>query len=140
MTRAGNGSARLGASAENPWANFELAQLLRTITVRQRPGRGHRGESSLLEYRPAGVAEAGLLPPQAGGDRPRVGDFAGAETIEVGRARPLLFRRADIGRRQTAGGNSGKPCLHDSIPLEVRRRHDSAGVVQASSEKIVGRM
>jgi hypothetical protein len=55
---------------------------------------------SLLEHRPAGLAEAGLLPPQAAGDGPDVGDFAGAETVDVGRAGPPLCRRPRFGQRR----------------------------------------
>jgi hypothetical protein len=47
-----------------------------------------RRAPSLLEHRPAGVAEARLLPPQAGGDGAGVGNFAGAKAIDVGRAGP----------------------------------------------------
>jgi hypothetical protein len=56
-------------------------------------------QPSLLEHRPAGLAEIGLLPPQAGGDGPDVGDFTGAETVNVGRAGPFLLRRSRFGSR-----------------------------------------
>ena len=55
------------------------------------------GVHSLLEYGPAGLAEAGLLPPQAGGDGPNVRDLAGAKPIDVGRAGPFLFLRSGFG-------------------------------------------
>ena len=48
---------------------------------------------SLLEDGLAGVAEARLLAAQAVGDGPDVGDFAGAETIDVRGAGPTLLRR-----------------------------------------------
>jgi hypothetical protein len=60
----------------------------------------NRDFSSLLEHRPAGIAETGLLPPQAGGDGANVGDFAGAKTVDVGRAGPSLLRRCQIGQRR----------------------------------------
>jgi hypothetical protein len=47
----------------------------------------------------AGLAEARLLPPQAGGDGADVGDFAGAKAVDVGRAGPFLPGRAGLGRR-----------------------------------------
>lgn len=62
-----------------------------------------RRAPSLLEHRPAGVAEARLLPPQAGGDGAGVGNFAGAKAIDVGRAGPLLF-----GRRQISQCGTGR--------------------------------
>ena len=40
----------------------------------------------LLEHRRAGRAQARLLPPQAGGDRPRIGYLAGTEPVDVGGA------------------------------------------------------
>jgi len=49
--------------------------------------------SSLLEHRPAGFAEAGLLPPQAGGNCPHIWDLAWTKTIDVGGAGFFLFRR-----------------------------------------------
>jgi hypothetical protein len=49
--------------------------------------------SSLLEHRPAGFAEAGLLPPQAGGNCPHIRDLAWTKTIDVGGAGFFLFRR-----------------------------------------------
>ncbi len=55
--------------------------------------------SSLLEHGPAGRAQTGLLSPQAGGDGADVRDFAGAETIDVGRAGPSLLRRPRCGRQ-----------------------------------------
>jgi hypothetical protein len=95
-----------------------------------------RASSSLLEHRPAGVAEARPLSPQAVGDGPHIGDFAGAEPIDVGRAGPLLFRGREIGprgacrrQRENEGysrsevGTAGfrrtecKSGLHDSNPL-----------------------
>jgi len=48
----------------------------------------------LLEYRRACRAQARLLPAQAGSDGLRVGDFAGAEPVDVGRAGPALLGRA----------------------------------------------
>ena len=56
-----------------------------------------------FEHRPAGVAEDGLLPAQAGRDGPHVRDFAGAEAIDVGRAGLFLLRRGEVGQRRTAG-------------------------------------
>lgn len=56
-----------------------------------------RSISSLLEHRPAGIAKVGLLPPQAGGNGPDVRDFAGAQTIDVGRAGLALLRRCKLG-------------------------------------------
>ena len=62
-------------------------------------GRGcnftHHGavSSSLLEHRAAGLAEAGLLPPQAGGNCPHIWDLACAKTIDVGGAGLFLFGR-----------------------------------------------
>lgn len=65
-----------------------------------------------------------------------LGDFAGAKAIDVGCARPLLFQCGEFGRGRTdrelreqqterrgemdaarPSRDSGKPCLHDSIPL-----------------------
>src|SRR5271163_761008 len=62
---------------------------------------------SLLEYRPAGLAEVGFLAPQAGGDRPHIWNFTGAEAVHVGRARPFLFGRREFGERG-ANGQSEK--------------------------------
>lgn len=58
-------------------------------------GSSHHADAcpSLLEHRPAGIAEAGPLPAQAGGDGPDVRDFAGAKPVDVGRAGLFLFRR-----------------------------------------------
>jgi hypothetical protein len=55
---------------------------------------------SLVEHCPAGLAKAGLLPPQAGGNRPHIRDFAGAQAIDVGRAGPALFGRCKVGPRR----------------------------------------
>ena len=63
--------------------------------LRQRPPP----RSLLLEHRPAGLAEVGFLPPQTGGDRLHIRDFAGAETVDVGRAGPLLFGCCEFGER-----------------------------------------
>lgn len=48
----------------------------------------------LLEHRPACLAQARLLPSQAVGDGAGVGDFAGAEAIDIRRAGPALLLRA----------------------------------------------
>jgi hypothetical protein len=50
----------------------------------------------LLEHCPAGLAEVRSLPPQAGGDGADVGDFAGAEPIDIGGAGAPLFRGREI--------------------------------------------
>src|SRR5207247_2978698 len=70
---------------------------------RLRSGRtgGASEISSPLEHGPAGLAQDGLLSPQAGGDGADVRDFAGAETIDVGRAGPSLLRRPGCGQRGT---------------------------------------
>jgi len=89
---------------------------------------------SLLEHRPARFAEARLLSPQTRRDGAYVGDFTGAEAIDVGRAGPALLRR---GRGQSGASRekaeekaerrsimgparhaqkSLENCLHDSIP------------------------
>jgi hypothetical protein len=96
--------------------------------------------SSLLEHRPAGLAQAGLLPPQAGDNCPHIWDLACAKTIDVGGAGLFLFRRClrsqrgsgcQQCKRQSKMGaardtpRSGKPCLHDGplmIPAPVWRR------------------
>jgi hypothetical protein len=49
--------------------------------------------SSLLEHRSAGFAEAGLLPPQAGGNGPHIRDLAWTKTTDVGGAGFFLLRR-----------------------------------------------
>jgi hypothetical protein len=57
----------------------------------------------LIEGRAAGLAQARLLSPEAGGDGANIGDFAGAQAIDIGRAGPALLRRtlgAGGGRRE----------------------------------------
>jgi len=54
---------------------------------------------SLLEHGATGLAEAGLLPTQAGGDRPHVGNFARAKPVDVRRTRPPLLRGCGHGHR-----------------------------------------
>ena|SRR5882724_3240869 len=87
----------------------------------------------LLEHRPAGFAQASLLPPQAGDNGPHIWDLAWAKTIDVGGAGLFLFRRclrsqrgcrceqcerqSEIGAARDSPG-SGKPCLHDG-PLMI---------------------
>lgn len=51
----------------------------------------HRGAASL--------AQAALVAMQAGGDRADIGDFTGAEAVDVRRAGPSLLGRADRERR-----------------------------------------
>jgi hypothetical protein len=62
----------------------------------------------LLEHRPAGLAEAGLLPPQAGSDRPDIGNLARAETVDVGCAGPFLFGCCEFGERGAGREQSEK--------------------------------
>lgn len=53
----------------------------------------HRGGSTagLIEHGAAGLAEARAVTAQAGRDGADVGDFAGAEPVDVGRAGPSLL-------------------------------------------------
>jgi hypothetical protein len=55
----------------------------------------------LLEYRRAGLAQARLLPAQASGDGARIGNFAGAKPVDVGRAGTALLGRALLGEGRT---------------------------------------
>jgi hypothetical protein len=89
----------------------------------------------LIEGRAAGLAQARLLSPEAGGDGANIGDFAGAQAIDIGRAGPALLRRtlgAGGGRREQGekesedGGSLGlagfgrkptKSCLHHWFAL-----------------------
>src|ERR1700730_350199 len=52
----------------------------------------------LLEHRPARLAEVRLLSPQTRRDGADVGDFTGAEAIDIGRAGPALLRRGQRGQ------------------------------------------
>jgi tetratricopeptide (TPR) repeat protein len=99
---------------------------------------------SLLEHRPAGVAEAGLLAPQAGGDGADIGDFAGAKPIHIGRAGLFLFRGGEVGQRGT-GGEQGQrqrqmgTACQGPVSLESRL-HDSIllkGVLVAPPRRLV---
>src|SRR5207302_7981305 len=109
-------------------------------------GTGIAAAPSLLEHGPAGRAQAGLLSPQAGGDGANIRDFAGAESIDVGRAGPSL-RRPGCGQRGTGceqgerqsqigaarqGPTSVKSRRHDSI-LSGCWRLRSAGVMSANT-------
>src|SRR5215831_18751291 len=53
----------------------------------------------LIKRRAAGVAQARPLPAQAGGDRARIRDFAGAEAIDIGGAGAALLGSALILRK-----------------------------------------
>ena len=102
--------------------------------------------SSLLEHRPAGFAQAGLLPPKAGDNGPHIWDLAWAKTIDVGGAGLSLLRRclrsqrgcrceqcerqSKIGAARDSPG-SGKPCLHDSPSDDT-----GAGMAPSSSGRI----
>src|ERR1700761_6659999 len=55
----------------------------------------------LLHRRAAGGAEIALLAHQAGGNRTDVGNFPGAETIDVGGAGAALLGRALVGKCRT---------------------------------------
>jgi hypothetical protein len=107
----------------------------------------------LFEHRAAGFAEIGLLPPQAGSDRPDVRDFACAQTVDIRRAGPFLFRRRNVracgtgsehGERQRKIGagrqrpTSFESCLHDSILSHGWRRGGT--VVMGNTAKIVCEM
>ncbi len=127
-------------------------------TQRVRPGRSLN--FSLFENCPAGIAEIGLLPPQACGDGPDIGNFAGAETIDVGGAGLFLLRRCQIRKRgsrcrqddtkterETDDGaarvdrKSAKSCLHDSIPLvrlaPMRRRCNGGEYAKNISPNVI---
>src|SRR5450755_3899871 len=67
------------------------------VAGRGRDFNSPAGVHSLLEHGPAGVAKAGLLPPQARGDGPNVRDLAGAKPVDVGCAGPFLVRRSGFG-------------------------------------------
>jgi hypothetical protein len=105
----------------------------------------------LLEHRRTCRAQASLLPAQAGGDGPRVGDFAGAKPVDVGRAGPALLGRALLcvghprrkqcdeeteyrGPAHTAPQrrDSCHSCVHDCVSL-IRPNFDSAGVIRANT-------
>ena len=117
--------------------------------LRSRP-TGIAPEPSLLEHGPAGRAQAGLLSPQAGGDGANIRDFAGAESIDVGRAGPSLLRRPGCGQRGTGreqgerqsqigaarhGPTSVKSRRHDSI-LSGCRRLRSAVVMRQIRQRL----
>ena len=72
-----------------------VARLLRRIGFKRRDSAV---TSSLLEHRPTRIAQVRLLPPQAVGDGADVGDFAGAEAIDVGGAGLALLRRGKLGQ------------------------------------------
>jgi hypothetical protein len=114
------------------------------------------GNSLLFEYRPAGHAEIGFLPPQAGGDRPDIRDLAGAETINVGGAGFFLFRRCEFSARGPDGGKrdqkakyqswvgaagdnrTAKSVRHVAIPSGLTGAADRTGVISPDRPVIVG--
>jgi hypothetical protein len=57
----------------------------------------------LLEHRRAGRTQARLLPAQAGGDGARIGDFAGAEPVDVGRTGAALLGSALLREGRISG-------------------------------------
>jgi len=89
----------------------------------------------LFEDSTASAAQTALLPPETGRDGADVGDFTGAQAIDVRCTGLALLRRADGVRRpgraqrekktrgRDAPGAAGrcrkasKSCLHDSLPL-----------------------
>jgi len=89
----------------------------------------------LFEDSTASAAQTALLPPETGRDGADVGDFTGAQAIDVRCAGLALLRRADGVRRpgraqrekETRGRDApdaagrcrktSKSCLHDSLAL-----------------------
>src|SRR4051794_34903178 len=57
----------------------------------------------LLKHRRARLAQTCLLPPQTRGDGADVGDLAGTEAIDVGRAGLALRRQARLGEGRAGG-------------------------------------
>lgn len=75
---------------------------------------------------PAGFAEVGFLPSQAGGDRPDVGNLARAEAVDVGRAGPLLFGGCEFGVRQAGCEPAEKQAERQCAMSAFRTSHDGA--------------
>jgi hypothetical protein len=128
----------IGKHCERPFADGAGSQRVRNAL--------------LLEHRRASLALARLPPPQAGGDRPGIGDIAGAEPIDVRGAGLALLERDLAGplrgsrslrqqreqeteRRGPVGPvkrcrTSCKPCFHDRVS-RLRLDLDKAGAITA---------
>jgi hypothetical protein len=91
---------------------WELLYNSHRLAAQKSTGFRPRLVVGLLERRPAGLAQARLLPPEAGGDGADVGDFAGTQTIDIRRAGPTLLGRAGrmrrIGYKQDKGKGKAK--------------------------------
>jgi len=95
----------------------------------------------LLHRAPAGFAQASLVALQADRDGADIRNFAGTEAIDVGRASPALFGRAErkggAARKQRQSESKGcsnmpraerreRLCDHGGIPFGFRWRSRSA--------------
>jgi hypothetical protein len=92
-------------------ARWELLYNSHRLAAQKSTGSRPHLVGGLLERRPAGLAQARLLPPEASGDGADVGNFAGTQTIDIRCAGPTLLRRAGrmrIGYEQDKGKGKAK--------------------------------
>jgi hypothetical protein len=101
-----------------------------------------------LEHRRTCRAQASLLPAQAGRDGPGIGDFAGAQPVDIGCAGPALLRCALRGCRPRRkhceeeaerGSDYRHTFIHDCVSV-IRPALDSAGVIRANTRNIFREM